>query len=316
VTAERWARLLRELGHRATVEPAYAGGPCDLLVALHARRSARSVARSRRVAPDRPVVLALTGTDLYADLRRSRSARRALAAADVLLVLQPLARRAVPAAHRDRVVVVLQSVRPVRRAPRKARGFRVCVLGHLRPVKDPFRAALAARRLPAASRVRVVHAGAALTRAMARRARAEEARNPRWRWRGDLPRTAALRLLSGSRLAVLSSRSEGGANVIGEALVHGVPLLASRIPGSVGLLGARWPGWFPAGDTAALAARMRRAETDPRFLARLSRAGRRLAPRFSPARERRAWRDLLRRLVPERHSNSATTPAIRARARS
>jgi glycosyltransferase involved in cell wall biosynthesis len=139
------------------------------------------------------------------------------------------------------------------------------VLGHLRPVKDPFRTAEAARLLPASSRIRVLHAGAALSPAMEHQARAEEAINSRYRWLEDLPRWKALRLLARSRLLVLTSLMEGGANTISEAIAAGVPVLASRIPGSVGLLGTQYPGYFPVGDTAALAALLTRAETDTKF---------------------------------------------------
>lgn len=295
VTADRWADLLRGLGHRVSVHEHYDGAPCDLLIALHARKSAAAIARSRRDAPDRPVFLALTGTDIYRDVEHSALARRSLVLADRMIVLQPLAARRVPPRLRSRVRVVRQSV-PRYAGPvvRKAPGFQVVVLGHLRAVKDPFRTARAARRLSASSTVRVVHAGEALTPAMAAAARREEAGNPRYRWLGDLPRAAAMRLVERSRLLVLSSRIEGGSNALGEAIARGVPVLASRIDGTVGLLGPRYPGYFPVGDTRALAALLARAESDPAFLARLTHAIRRLAPLFAPARERGAWRRLLR----------------------
>jgi glycosyltransferase involved in cell wall biosynthesis len=133
---------------------------------------------------------------------------------------------------------------------------------------------------------------------MARRARAEMARNPRYRWLGELSHARALARLARSRLLVLSSRLEGGANVIGEAAVRGVPILASRIDGSVGLLGADYPGFFPVGDTAALAALLGRAEADATFYARLRRTVAGSAWLFGPQRERRAWRQLLRELIP------------------
>src|SRR5438270_9091003 len=78
VTAVRWARFLKELGHRPTIGQEYEGAPCDLLVALHARRSYPAVAAFRRLHPHQPLVVALTGTDLYRDLRTSRRARRSL----------------------------------------------------------------------------------------------------------------------------------------------------------------------------------------------------------------------------------------------
>ena len=162
--------------------------------------------------------------------------------------------------------------------------FDVCVLSHLRAVKDPLRAAYAARRLPAASRVRVLHAGRALSTAMAARARREMARNPRYRWLGERSHAAALAMIARARVVVLSSRLEGGANVIGEAAVNGVPVLASRVPGNVGLLGARYEGLFPLGDTAALTDLLTRVETDQAFYARLVRSMNALAPLFEPSR--------------------------------
>jgi hypothetical protein len=43
VTAIRWARLLRDLGHRVTIAQEFDGTPYDAMVALHARRSSLSV---------------------------------------------------------------------------------------------------------------------------------------------------------------------------------------------------------------------------------------------------------------------------------
>ena len=294
VTALRWAHLLRHLGHRVTIATEYRAGAPDLLIALHARKSAGSIARYRAAYPERPIVVALTGTDLYQDLARSSAARRSLEMATRLIVLQPRALRALPPSVRARTLVLYQSVPPPRSPTRpSATHFDVCVLGHLRAVKDPLRAALASRCLPTASRIRVLQVGAALDEGLARRARAEELRNPRYRWLGELPRARALQVLGRSRLLVLSSRLEGGANAIGEAIAAGIPVLASRIDGSVGLLGPRYPGYFPAGDTAALAALLVRAEKDRQFLDRLRRHVTRLGPQFDPARELAGWRSLL-----------------------
>jgi putative glycosyltransferase (TIGR04348 family) len=299
ITARRWARLLRQLGHRTVIRQEYRGEPCDLLIALHARRSAAAVEAFRRVHPGRPVVLALTGTDLYEDIHTDPAARRTLEWASRLVVLQPLGIEELPEHLRSKARVVYQSAEaPGRSAePRRTRRlFEVCVLGHLRPVKDPFRTALASRLLPASSRLRVLHAGAALSPDMAEQARAEAAANPRYRWLGDLPRWKALRLLCRCRLLVLTSRLEGGANAVTEALAASVPVLSARIPGSIGILGADYPGYFPVGDTAALAALLARAEGDAAFYNALRRWCRRLRPLVRPARERQSWRRLLREL--------------------
>ena len=166
-------------------------------------------------------------------------------------------------------------------------------MGHLRPVKDPFRTALAARHLRSSSRIRITHLGAALSDGMARRAQAEMARNPRYRWLGDLPRGEALRILARSRLLALTSRLEGGANVVSEALAAGVPVVSSRIAGSIGILGSDYPGYFPVGKTHALTALLSRLENDPEFYRSLKERCRRLARLTTPARERRTWKQLL-----------------------
>ena len=296
-TALRWSRILRELSHRVRVVGRWDGEPCDLLLALHARKSLASVERFHRAHPERPVVTALTGSDIYRDLARSPRTLRSLAIARRLVTLQPLAELQIPQRLRPKIRVIFQSVVPVRSGVRPSqRTFDVSVIAHLRPLKDPFRAAMAARKLPRESKVRVLQVGRALHPQMAVRARDELRRNPRYQWLGELPRWKALRLLARSRLVVISSRLEGGANVVGEAVVAGVPILASRIAGNVGLLGRSYPGYFELGHTRELTRLLVRAETEPRFLERLRSHIRRRKPLFLPAREKRAWRSLLREL--------------------
>lgn len=294
VTAERWAEIIRALGHRLTIGTAYDGTPADVLVALHARKSFPAVRDFRRARPEGKVVVALTGTDLYRDIQRSARAKQSLAWADRLVLLQPAGIAELPARHHKKVHVILQSAEPVARRPAQRENvFEVVVLGHLRHEKDPLRAALALRMLPAESRVRVLHAGEALSEGWARRARAAGVKDPRYRWLGEVSRGRAQGLLARSRLLVLTSRMEGGANVVSEAIVNGVPVIASRISGSIGLLGEAYPGYFPVGDTAALAALLRRVETDAAFYHRLQTWCDRLRPRFTPAEEQRGWERLL-----------------------
>jgi putative glycosyltransferase (TIGR04348 family) len=284
-----------------TVEESWSGGACDLLIALHARKSAASVRRFHRERPDAPVVVGVAGTDLYLDLARSKAARDALDAATRIVVLQPAAVGALPREVRAKARVIRQSApRPARRLRRSRAGFVACVLGHLRPVKDPFRPALAVRGLPASSRVAVFHAGAALSQSASRRAAAESRSNPRWTWLGELSADAARDLLASSHALVLPSRAEGGANVVSEALAAGTPVLASRIPGNVGLLGPDYPGYFRVGDASSLRRLLLRAETDPRCYARLRRACAARAWIASPALERRAWAALLREVARSR----------------
>ncbi len=294
ITADRWAHLLRHLGHQVATDEAFRDQPCDVLIGLHARKSSASIRRYRAMRPDGRLIVVLTGTDLYHDLPQSCTAQRSIELADRLVVLQARAIDALPRRLQTKARVIVQSaVGPASRpAPRKD-VIEVCVLGHLRPVKDPFRTALASRRLPTESQIIVSHLGAALGPEMERRARDEMLRNPRYRWLGDLPHAQALRVLARSRLLVNSSKMEGGANAICEALACGVPVLSSRIAGSIGLLGDDYLGYFEVGDTMELATLLSRFETDTAFREQLKSRCRVLARIVEPKREQAAWRRLL-----------------------
>jgi putative glycosyltransferase (TIGR04348 family) len=302
VTAIRWARILRKLGHRVVISQSYTGEAFNMLVALHARRSSGSISRFRRFHGGAPLLVALTGTDLYRDLSRSKEAQVSLDVATRIVVLQPQALVELRPAWRSKARVVHQSVSRFNRSrPRlSVKSFDVCVVGHLRPVKDPFRAAMAVRLLPKSSRIRVIHLGSALTETEAARARQEMMSNTRYKWLGEGSPSQVSGVMSKSRLFVISSRMEGGANALGEAIVAGLPVLASRIPGSIGILGDDYPGYFRVGDTRELARLMLRCETEPQFLANLTSRCRGLAALFDPSREQAAWVGLLGEMFPAR----------------
>ncbi|HUH04124.1 MAG TPA: selenoneine biosynthesis selenosugar synthase SenB [Kofleriaceae bacterium] len=292
VTAERWAGLLGELGHDVRIAVGWDRDPADLLIALHAGRSHASVRAFRTAQPRAGVVVALTGTDVYGALATDPLMLESMHLADRLVVLQPLAAERVPDRYRDRVVTIHQSCsapRGVARAP----GFQVCVLAHLRAVKDPFLVAEAAYLLPADSPVRIVHAGGARDAKDAARALQLADRVERYQWRGDIARKGALHLLAESQLLVLTSRAEGGANVVTEAIACRTPVISTRIDGSLGLLGQDYPGYVPVGDAEALAAAMHRAATDRAFYADLGARISALGPLVDPATERDAWHGLL-----------------------
>jgi putative glycosyltransferase (TIGR04348 family) len=295
VTALRWAGLLRSLGHSVRVRTELDEAPCDVLIVLHAVRGADAVRAWSRRPHHGALILGLSGTDIYAV--GASPDPEVLERAARIVALQPEALERLPEHLRPRARVILQSApRPARSAPLPD-VFEVACIAHLRAVKDPLLAAQAVRLLPQRSRVRVVHAGAALDEHLERAARNEMLRNPRWTWRGQLPRAEVLALLARARLCVQSSRNEGGANSLSEALAAGCPILATRIPGNVGVLGADHPGLVTPGDPAAMALALDRAEEDPRYLALLREHSERLAPLFAPERECTAWRELLAELA-------------------
>ena len=150
-TTARWTRILRELGHGVHVINRYDGAAADLMIALHAWRSADSIRRFRELYPDRPLIVALSGTDIYDYIDRDPAPTlHSLACADRLVALQEpgaRARAGAISAEGSRHSPVGPAAAASRRWSK--RGFDVAVIGHLREVKDPFRAAEAARRLPA-----------------------------------------------------------------------------------------------------------------------------------------------------------------------
>src|ERR1041384_8684435 len=120
------------------------------LAALRRGRAADSFRRSRRKTSDAPLMVALTGTDLYHDLKRSKQAQSSLDLATRIVVLQSQALSELPFHLRKKTTVIHQSVSGISR-PRSSRSvesFDVCVVGHLRRVKDPFRGRVCRRGRP------------------------------------------------------------------------------------------------------------------------------------------------------------------------
>ena len=268
-TAARWARFLREAGHTVKAQVEWDGRLADLMLALHARRSFASIQAFAKKFPTRPLLLALTGTDLYRDIHEDGDAQQALDLAHRIIVLQDrgVAELAPHLAAKTRVIY--QSAPDIARLPSSADTFDVLVIGHLREEKDPFRVALATTYLPEHSRIQVTHLGSALSDDMAETAEMAQNKLPRWHWLGDVPHKTVLKRLARARLLVISSVMEGGANVICEALAADVPVLASLIPGNIGMLGEDYPGYFSVGDERRLAELLWMAESDPTFYATL-----------------------------------------------
>ena len=299
VSALRWAAMLRARGHKVTIGREYTGEQVDLLIALHAWRSAESIKRYRQHYPAGALIVALGGTDVNSFLKTdARVTLESMRAADALVCLHDLIAEELPPDQRPKLHVICQSAEPLR-IPRKpaSRHFDICVIGHLREEKDPFRTALAARLLPENSRIRVIHFGKAHDQSWARRAELEMQQNPRYHWKGEVPKWRVRREFSRTRAMVISSNQEGGANVVSEAIVAGVAVIASDIAGNIGLLGADYPAYFRVGDEQSLAELLHRAETDAAWLSSLEACCRRLAPRFSPELEADAWAALVDRVV-------------------
>jgi putative glycosyltransferase (TIGR04348 family) len=302
-TAARWADFLArdwQVEIRTDWQPADgygddAGRLPDAMIALHARRSAGAIARFHALG--RPLALVLTGTDLYRDIRDDADAQRSLELADALVCLQERGPDELPQAVRDKTRVIYQSARTLAPAEPARRSFDLLLVGHLRPEKDPLTAVQAMAMLDE-PRLRLLQVGGLHDPVLRGPVEAAAAADRRIRLLGPLPHPRTRQLIRRGRVLLLPSRMEGGANVLIEAVSCGVPVLGSRIPGSVGMLGDDYPGWFPVGDAAALADLIRRCVASPDFLESLQAHCRARAARFAPAIERsevrRLAQDLLR----------------------
>ncbi|WP_417521577.1 selenoneine biosynthesis selenosugar synthase SenB [Marinobacter sp.] len=297
-TAERWQVFLEQLGHRVSVVTEYNGEACDLFLALHAWRSYTAVSLFREIWPEKPLVVALTGTDVYRHQHEfPQQTLYSMQVADVLIGLHDQVGDDIPESLRSKLITLFQSAeKPAGaslRASKESAYFDVCVIGHLREEKDSLRAAMAARLLPANSRIRVSCAGKPHNDRWAMLAKHELQQNPRFRWLGELEKSAIAQLMADSELLVMSSVMEGGANVVSEACRAGLPIIASNISGNVGLLGRDYRGYYPVGDTQALADVLERAESDPTFVEVLRDQVSQLAVRFTPEKERKSLEQAL-----------------------
>lgn len=283
----------------------------DLVIALHARRSAAALGELEKRYPGRPALLVLTGTDLYRDIHTNAAALQNLLRADRLVVLQQAGLQELPPEARSRASVIYQSAPALKAIDVGTKGrmrhFDVCMIGHLREEKDPatFMRAAALLALP---RVRLLHIGGPLDAGLAAQAESTTKACANYRWLGALPHADTRRRLKRSHLMVIASRMEGGANVIIEALTSGVPVLASDISGNRGMLGDDYAGYFTPGDSAALAQAIERAATDADFYARLLRQCQARAPLFSPQREQAALLELVDNMLHSKNPDRNTSP--------
>lgn len=298
-TAERWRDFLAEDCQVRIVRdwPDAAAAGDSLMLALHARRSAPAIRAWAEAHPGQGLAVVLTGTDLYQDLAVDSAAQRSLELAQRLVVLQECGAAALPAAHRAKARTIFQSAPGQPPLAKPAGALQAVMVGHLRAVKAPQTLWAAARLLRPDEGIRIAHIGdSAADPGLGDQARATARACPHYEWLGPLPHEQTLARIRAAHVLVLTSTLEGGAHVILEAVRCGTPVLASRVPGNVGMLGADYAGYFAAADAPALAALLRACH-DPAagLLSHLGAQCSLRAPLFAPEAERGA----LLRLVQE-----------------
>jgi putative glycosyltransferase (TIGR04348 family) len=295
-TALRWSRFLQP-ECRTTVLNRWQGEGADVMLALHARKSApAALAWAQAVGPEKLAVV-LTGTDLYRDIQTDTDAQHALQVASHLVVLQERGLDALPAALRPKAQVIFQSTPRRVTLSKPKRYLRALMVGHLRDEKDPLTYLRAAARLTERSDVLLDHIGEALEPHWLQAVHHAARCCPAYQWLGGLPHAEARGHIQRAHVLVHPSKMEGGAHVILEAVQSGTPVLASRIDGNVGMLGADYAGYFDLGDDAALAELLLRCRDDAAFLPLLRQQCEARAPLFEPAREQKLLHQLVKSLL-------------------
>ena len=268
-----------------------------VMMALHARRSADAIEAWAGARGERGLAVVLTGTDLYHDIQRDAKAQQSLRLAQRLVVLQDLGVAALPEALRSKAAIIYQSTPSQPSLPKTHQYLQAVMVGHLREVKSPQTLFEAARRLAGQRNIRIDHIGEALEPGLAEQARATQKECPNYRWLGPLPHDETRDHIRRAHLLVHASAMEGGAHVIMEAVCSATAVLASKIPGNVGMLGADYEGYFPHGSSAGLADLLLRcrqsqlATSDGPSAPLLARLGAQCglrAPLFAPESERAA----------------------------
>lgn len=291
-TAHRWQRLLRPIVQTSILER-WQGESADVLLALHARRSAASVLDWARERGGQCLALVLTGTDLYRDIATDPQADAALQAAGQLVVLQERGVAALPPMFRHKAQVIYQSTPRWQTLSKTDRRLRALMVGHLRDEKDPWTFWRAASGLAGRADIMLDHVGAALEPELGLAARKAANEFPAYRWLAGLTHAQARARIARAHVLVHPSKMEGGAHVIMEAVQSATPVLASRVDGNVGMLGENYAGYFAQGDDAALASLLLRCRDDDAFLPLLQQQCQARAHLFDPTLEQQSLRHLV-----------------------
>ena len=289
-TAKRWAQMLSSQ-HRTRIAKEWQpqlDASDEIMLALHARRSADSISAWHAQHGSRGLIVALTGTDLYRDILVDTQAQASLDAAGKLVVLQELGINSLPVQYHAKTHVIFQSTTSRKTSVKTDKHLNAVMVGHLRDEKMPQTLFEAARLLMGETSIRITHIGAGLDEKLAQDAINTEALCAGYTWAKGLKHTQTRARIQRAHVLVHTSKMEGGAHVIMEAVCSGTPALASRMDGNVGMLGCGYDGYFPVGDAPALSKLLCQCKNDKAFLDHLSSQCALRAPLFSPAAEQAA----------------------------
>ena len=296
-TAKRYASMLATTCTVQIVKEWEGAQTDDLMIALHARRSYSSIAAWHAERGSEGLCVVLTGTDLYRDIQHDSQAQQSLAWAQILIVLQAAGVVELPVSLRDKAQVLFQSTSTRQTLVKTNRLVRAVMVGHLRTEKSPQTFFEAAALLAERNDIDLRHIGGEQDQALAQQAHDTAAQSPNYQFLGARSHEQTRRYIQRAHVLVHASVMEGGAHVIMEAICSGVPVLASRIAGNIGMLGEEYAGFFTTGDARELARLLVRFREDPSFVAQLKMQCAQRAYLFEGARERSGLITIVENLI-------------------
>lgn len=294
ITAKRIASLLSSAGHTAEAINTDMPPEADVMIALHATKTLAASRRFKTQCPNGKLIIYLTGTDLYKDQPTNNPEfYEALNLADTLVISQPASLDSIPNCYKEKTHLVPASVMlPPEKHVSSPPSSSIALVGHLRPVKNPFLMNQALDQLTDLD----VHAytlGAALEPNMITEVNLWQQKDHRFQWLDDVEHAEALSWMRQVDFTLNTSHSEGGSNAVTESIVLGTPVLASRIEGNVGLLGRDYLGYFEPGNSSELAKLINKALTDQNFSEQLTQQIKELQPRFATQKETEGWLSII-----------------------
>ncbi len=296
ITAKRIVSLLQESDLDAkVVSDGDDFSDADVLLALHARKSAHFIDEFLRLNSEGKVILYLTGTDLYADIPRGCPiSARSMQLVDALVVSQDASLHSVPEQYRSKALAIYTSIQlPECELNSANEGVPIfSCIGHLRAVKQPFMAVKALQLLGAEVQLKLL--GNVVDEGMDDVVRDWQEKDHRFQWLGGVSHEEAIQWSNRSLITLNTSLMEGGANSIGESIVLGVPVLASRVEGNIGMLGGDYAGYFSVDSEQELADLMQRVLHDKVFLEHLRQQVKVRSVMFTRENEKQGWLDLIK----------------------
>ena len=293
-SALQYQKILQGLGYSVEVDFKYTGQRAEVLIAINAAKKNSEIIEFKARNSNAKIVSVLSGTDIYPDPLEKTIESMKLS--NALVALQPDGLLKVPECYREKTFLIYQSVESIINVSNPMNHiseFRVTLIANIRSVKDPLVAPYACKHLPVSSKIKIVHIGYCLEKDLGDILIKENENNKRYNWMGGLNELETRKILSQSNVLLITSKNEGAGRVVGEAIELEIPIISTRNPGVLGVLGDDYKGYYPVSNSKVLSKILMRAEDDVDFLGSLNEQCQSKAHLFSPEVEKQSWSKLI-----------------------